>query len=100
MFSVAAWAGAAARAASAAASMSGRRRIERGIVAARAASGRRRVREAGEPPERLDALAAIDLRAVQRAAEDLDRAIVGGAVDRERRPVLAAVCERVAGRIA
>src|SRR5687768_17058266 len=56
--------------------------------------------ELSESAERLDLLRAIDRRPVERVAEDLDRAIVCRAVDRERGAILATMRERKARRIA
>src|ERR687884_7171 len=56
--------------------------------------------ERGEPPEGVDLFGAADMRAVERRAHDFDRFVVGRAVDREGRAVLAAVGEGVARGIA
>ena len=53
-----------------------------------------------QPLQRPNPLGVVDLRAVNRAAEDLDRPIVGGAIDREGNAILAAVREGEARRIA
>src|SRR3954466_730821 len=87
--SAAAAAGAAAATASAA---------MRSFLVMSARTLNRVARESSEPPERLDPLAAVDARSVDRAGEDLDRAVVGGPINGEQRAVLAAVSERVARR--
>ena len=54
----------------------------------------------GEPLERARAIGLVDPGAAERAAQQLDRLIVGPAIDRERRAVLAAVGEGEARRVA
>src|SRR5690348_3519986 len=60
---------------------------------------RLRPRKLREPPKGGDLLRAIDLRAIERMAHDVDRLVVRFAIDRERRAVLAAVRERKARRV-
>src|SRR3954471_17696593 len=58
------------------------------------------VPELGQPAESMDFFRARDVGAVQRLVHHLDRLVVGGAVDRKGRAVLAAVSERIARRVA